>query len=76
MVKNTTFSTRSDLKNENSPSTSRGEETERLVRFEDEKKQIFSLSNLEFIAEKVNKIVKKKFIYLLIIFFFFVHRAN
>ncbi|XP_051169843.1 ATP-binding cassette sub-family C member 10 [Leptopilina boulardi] len=52
MVKNTTFSTRSDLKNENSPSTSRGEETERLVRFEDEKKQIFSLSNLEFIAEK------------------------
>lgn len=54
MVKNTTFSTKSDVKNENSPSTSRDEgESGRLVRFEDEKKISFSLADLEFTVEKV-----------------------
>lgn len=53
MVKNTTFSTKSDVKNENSPSTSRDEgESGRLVRFEDEKKISFSLADLEFTVEK------------------------
>lgn len=52
MVKNAKFSTRSDMKNENFPSTSQEEELERVVRFEDEKKQIFNLSNIEFSAEK------------------------
>ncbi|XP_033229901.1 multidrug resistance-associated protein 7 isoform X2 [Belonocnema kinseyi] len=56
LLKNTTFSTTGEFKKQISPSTSRDlspvEAKGRVVKFEDEKSQVFSLRNLEIVAEK------------------------